>query len=150
MSPPVEPQWAILCRMIATQTLEREAEPGANSRPHRTGVRLPKEVGAAVRELAAARNHDLSGLLLSWAYLGTITAIQGREMPASRMIPSSPDDDYLRWYQSSEEAARWTAIVRDCGSSMRAVIFSCAELYLAADGDLLRMTELGRAQFKRK
>lgn len=96
-----------------------------------------------LRALVAERGHDLPQLMYAWVWAGVLAARAGAPMPprSPRTPPSDGDapPDYPRWIQPADEAAEWSDILRNAGSSMRSVVLLSAECYVAVGGDVMAM-----------
>lgn len=109
----------------------------------RTEVSIPSELAQRFVEIADGHKHQHSTLLYGWFKEAAQLAAAGlgAELPPDPGRQSGGVAvERMFFKQSKAEHAQWSSLLKDAGSSLRAVETAAMSAYVEAGGDLLAMT----------
>lgn len=132
-------QWIFHVANLPPMTSDKRSSDGHG---RRSQARLPRVLREELGRVAKTRNRNASQLALEWLDTAMHLALAGRTdlLPAKSSAPSAGEDwANLQYGQTATDAAYYSRVLGDAGSSALAVIAGCALAYIEADGDTTAM-----------
>jgi hypothetical protein len=119
-----------------------ESDKASSDRERRARVFLPRELVEAFRATTKTRGVPGSTLVYGWITQAARLALAGEYdlvPPRSSSPTTSGDQHSIDYPMSTAESTECSMLLRDAGSSTRAVVAACVQAYMEADGNPVRM-----------
>lgn len=112
-------------------------------RGRRARIQLPRDLVVAFRQGVEAGGTPGSTLIYGWITQAARYAAAGQYQlvpPQSSSPPTTGEQEHIDFRMSARESSEVVALLKDAGSSQRAVAAACIEAYLAAGCSPVRMS----------